>query len=70
MWITLITTAMAASVCLSVVNLASQINKVRDARPAPIVESTAPHGSLDRSPGTSTISAQKLQKNVHVDPGA
>jgi hypothetical protein len=28
MWVTLITTAMAASVCLSVVNLASQINKV------------------------------------------
>ena len=30
MWITLIAMAIAASVCLSAVNLASQINKIRD----------------------------------------
>jgi hypothetical protein len=66
MWATLIATAMAASVCLSVVNLASQINKVRDARHSPIVE----FKPLDQTRGTSTISAQKNQKNVHVDPGA
>jgi hypothetical protein len=69
MWVTLITTAMAASVCLSVVNLASQINKVRDVRHAPIIEFSPPHKSPDQSPGASTVSAQKYQKG-HVDPGA
>ena len=70
MWVTLIATAMAASVCLSVVNLASQINKVQDARHSTIVEFTPPHKLLDQTPGASTISAQKNQKNLHVDPGA
>ena len=41
MWVTLIATAIAASICLSVVNLTSEINKVRDARNSAGVESTA-----------------------------
>jgi hypothetical protein len=38
MWNTIITTAIAASVCLSVVNLASEINKIHDLRYASSVE--------------------------------
>lgn len=38
MWTTLFSTAMAASICLSVVNLASEIHKRRDARNLPGVE--------------------------------
>jgi hypothetical protein len=40
MWVTLIATAVAASICLSVVNLTSEINKVRNARHSPGVEIT------------------------------
>jgi hypothetical protein len=42
MWITFIATAIAASVCLSVVNLASEINKIRDVRFSPSLENIAP----------------------------
>jgi hypothetical protein len=42
MWITFIATAIAASVCLSVVNLASEINKIRDVRSSPPLENIAP----------------------------
>jgi hypothetical protein len=41
MWNTLIPTVIAASICLSVVNLAAEINKGRDARNLPGVELTA-----------------------------
>ena len=56
MWVTLIAAATAASICLSVVNLASQINKVRNSRHSPVVESTAPHNAplQEQSPGIST----------------
>ena len=38
MWITIITTAIAASVCLGVVNLASEINRIRDLKYSSSVE--------------------------------
>jgi hypothetical protein len=38
MWASLFTIAVAASICLSVVNLASEINKIRDARYPPAIE--------------------------------
>jgi hypothetical protein len=70
MWLTLIATATAAAICLSVINLAFQINKVRDARHLPVVEFTLPHNVplRDQSPGTP-INAQKNQRSVPFDPG-
>jgi hypothetical protein len=72
MWVTLMTTALAASVCLSVVNLASQINNVRDAKHSPVAEFTTPRNASVRgySQGTPTISAQKNQERTYFDPGA
>jgi hypothetical protein len=70
MWVTLIATAIAASICLSVVNLTSEINKVRNARQSPGVEITAQRNTFprDQSMGTPTISAQKNPK--YFDRGA
>ena len=70
MWATLIATAVAASICLSVVNLTSEINKVRDARHSPGVEITAQRNTSprDQPSGTPTINAQKNPK--YFDRGA
>ena len=46
MWITLIATAVATAVCLSVVNLASEINRIRDARVSPSIE----YNALSKAP--------------------
>jgi hypothetical protein len=62
MWVTLIATAIAASISLSVVNLTSEINKVRNARHSPGVEITAQRST------SPTISAQKNPK--YFDRGA
>ena len=45
MWDLLFTIAVAAAVCLSAVNVASEINKIRDARYSPAVEYSAPFGA-------------------------
>jgi hypothetical protein len=42
MWASLFTTAVAAAVCLSAVNLASEINKIQEARHWAVVEHSAP----------------------------
>jgi hypothetical protein len=41
MWVTVIATAMAASICLSVVSLTSQLTKIRDARHQFTIENSA-----------------------------
>ena len=46
MWVTFIATAVATAVCLSVVNLASEINRIRDARVSPSIE----YNALSRAP--------------------
>jgi hypothetical protein len=46
MWITFIATGVAAAVCLSVVNLASEINRIRDVRVSPPVE----YNALSKAP--------------------
>jgi hypothetical protein len=38
MWITFIATGVATAVCLSVVNLASELNRIQDVRVSPSVE--------------------------------
>jgi hypothetical protein len=67
MWTSLIAVGIAASVSLSVVNLASQIDKVRDARQSPVVKFAVPHNvpDWDQFPGTSPVSPQKR----HLEPG-
>jgi hypothetical protein len=71
MWTSLIAVGIAASVSLSVVNLASQIDRVRDARHSPVVEFAVPHNvpDLDQFPSTSPVSTQKSQQSVHLEPG-
>jgi hypothetical protein len=69
MWLTLIATATAAAICLSVVNLAFQIKKVRNARHSPVVVFTVPHNVPDQSPGR-LINAEMNQRSVPFDPGA
>jgi hypothetical protein len=70
MWVTLIATAIAASISLSVVNLSSEINKVRNARHSPGVEITAQRSTFPRdlSMGTPTNGAQQNPK--YFDRGA
>ena len=64
MWGTLIATAVAASVCLSIVNLASHLDKIRAARHH---EYSAPSGPIrDGSPVQLTI---KNQKSGHFAAG-
>jgi hypothetical protein len=64
MWGTFIATAVAASVCLGIVNLASQLDKIRAAQHA---ASTAPSGPIrDGSPVQLTI---KNQKSGHFAAG-
>ena len=46
MWITFIATAVATAVCLSVVNLASEINQIRDARVSPSID----YNALSKAP--------------------
>ena len=46
MWITFVATAVAAAVCLSVVNLACEINRIRDLRVSPSIE----HNALSNMP--------------------
>jgi hypothetical protein len=71
MWTSLIAVGIAASVSLSVVNLASQIDKIRDARHSPVVEFAVPHSGpdVDQFLDTSPVSTQKSQQNVHLEPG-
>jgi hypothetical protein len=51
MWITFIATGVATAVCLSVVNLASELNRIQDVRVSPSVEyksfSNAPRAHLN-----------------------
>ena len=42
MWITFIATAIAASVCFSVVNLASEINRIQEVRASAPIETSVP----------------------------
>jgi hypothetical protein len=45
MWDLLFTIAVAAAVCLSAVNVASEINKIQDVRYSPAVEYSASSGA-------------------------
>jgi len=69
MWITLIATAIAASVCLSAVNLASEINKIRDARSAPPLEYVTPSNlpRLEQSVGATKTSEFRSVNSSHVN---
>jgi hypothetical protein len=71
MWVTFIATAIAASTCLSMVNLASHLNRVRDARLSPVIESTAPSSAPlpDWSLGTITGDGQNNGRNLYPNPG-
>jgi hypothetical protein len=65
MWASLFTIAVAAAVCLSAVNLASEINKIQEARHAAAVEYSTPTGA---PPATDT-GGSSTQRTV-LDPGA
>jgi len=69
MWITLIATAIAASVCLSVLNLASEINKIRDAKNTQSLEYDVPSNMsrLDQSVGAITTTEFRSVNSSHVN---
>lgn len=69
MWITLIATAIAASVCLSAVNLASEISKIRDTRNTPPLEHVTPSTlpRLDKSVGATKTSEFRSVNSSHVN---
>lgn len=67
MWTTLIPAALAGAICLGVVNLASEIKKVREARNSPALELTAQRietssEQLQRSP--TIMGGRKLQASL------
>jgi hypothetical protein len=68
MWASLFTIAVAAAICLSAVNLASEINKIQAARHAAVVEHSTPPGAPP-SERASDTSGNATQKTV-LDPGA
>jgi hypothetical protein len=68
MWASLFTIAVAASICLSVVNLASEINKIQEAKHAAAAEYSTPTGAPPSKRATDT-GGSATQRTV-LDPGA
>jgi len=69
MWTTLIPTAIAAALLATVVNLASETNKIQEARHLPGVELTLQRGAAAAAVRDSTrFNPQVNQKNI--DGGA
>jgi hypothetical protein len=68
MWTTLIPTAIAAAMLATVVNLASEINKIREARHLPGVELTSQREVAAAGRNSTRVDQQVNQKNV--DRGA
>jgi hypothetical protein len=67
MWITLIATAIAAAVCLSALNLASELSKIRDARNTPSLEYGALSSMPRLDPSVGTIRTSEL-RSVNSSP--
>jgi hypothetical protein len=68
MWASLFTIAVAAAVCLSAVNLASEINKIQEAKHAVAVQYSRPAGvpPAERATDMSNSTTRKTA----LDPGA
>jgi hypothetical protein len=66
MWASLFPIAVAAAVCLSAVNLASEINKIQQARHSALAEHSTPSAA---SPSGTDTSGSATRKTV-LDPGA
>jgi hypothetical protein len=71
MWVTFIATAVAASICLSTVNLASHLNKVRNAQLSPVIESIRlPSPTSPEKVAAPTVGASQQKKNAYPNPAA
>jgi hypothetical protein len=68
MWTTLIPTAIAAALLATVVNLASEINKMQEARHVPGVEHTLQRDVVAAGRDSTRLDPQVNQKNF--DGGA
>jgi hypothetical protein len=68
MWTTLIPTAIAAALLATVVNLASEITKIQEARHLPGVELTLQRGVAAARPASTRLDTQVNHKNF--DGGA
>jgi hypothetical protein len=66
MWTSLFAIAVAAAVCLSAVNVASEIAKIHEARPSVVVEHSMPSGAPPLGRATDA-GASTIRKT---DPGA
>jgi hypothetical protein len=67
MWVSLFAIAVAAAVCLSAANLASEINKIHEARHSAVVEYSAPS---DAPPAERTDTRDSTARKTVLDPGA
>jgi hypothetical protein len=68
MWTSLFAIAVAAAVCLSVVNLASEIDKIHEAPHSVVVEHSMPSGAPPLGRATDA-GGSTIRKTVG-DPGA
>jgi hypothetical protein len=68
MWASLFAIAVAAVVCLSAVNLASEINKIQTARHSAVVEYSTPSGVPPS--GRATDAGGGIVRTTVADPGA
>jgi hypothetical protein len=67
MWASLFAIAVAAAVCLSAVNLASEINKIQAARHSAVVKYSTPSGAPPL--GRATDAGGSIRTTV-AEPGA
>jgi hypothetical protein len=68
MWASIFTIAVAAAICLTTINLASEINKIQEARHSAVVEYSTPSSApaSERATDTGGIANQTSVR----DPGA
>jgi hypothetical protein len=66
MWASIFTIAVAAAICLTTANLASEINKIQEARHSAVVQHSEPSAV---PPSESDTSGSVARKTV-LDPGA
>jgi len=68
MWASLFAIAVAAAVCFSAVNLASEINKIQTARHSAVLEYSSPSGVPPA--GRATNAGGGIFRTTGPDPGA
>ena len=66
MWASIFTIAVAAAICLTTANLASEINKIQETRHSAIVQ----HSPSSAVPPAETDTSGSVTRKTVLDPGA